>query len=79
MLKCKMKIKVILEDHLSKYRSVLMGIAMLSIMLSHQRFVHVFPFNVFESYGHWGVDVFLFLSGMGMVRSLMTYSTKFFY
>ena len=52
---------------------------MLSIMFSHQRFVHVFPFNVFESFGHWGVDVFLFLSGMGMVDSLMAHTVKEFY
>ena len=63
----------------SKYRSALMGVAMLSIMLSHQRFVHGLPWNVFEAYGHWGVDVFLFLSGMGMVRSLSKYSTGEFY
>ena len=63
----------------SEYRSALMGIAMLSIMLSHQRFVHFFPFNVFEAYGHWGVDIFLFLSGMGMVRSLENHSLGLFY
>jgi peptidoglycan/LPS O-acetylase OafA/YrhL len=63
----------------SEYRSALMGIAMLSIMLSHQRFVHFFPFNVFEAYGHWGVDIFLFLSGMGMVRSLENHSIGLFY
>ena len=71
--------KALFFDNFSRYRSVLMGIAMLSIMLSHQRFVHVFPFNVFESYGHWGVDIFLFLSGIGMVRSLATHSVSEFY
>ena len=74
-----MSAKVIFEGNYSRYRSTLMGVAMLSIMFSHQRFVHVFPFNVFESFGHWGVDVFLFLSGMGMVGSLMAHTVKEFY
>ena len=65
--------------HFSKYRSAVMGIAMLSIMLSHQRFLHGLPWNVFEVYGHWGVDIFLFLSGMGMVRSLSIHPIREFY
>ena len=67
------------QNKISDYRSILMGVAMLSIMLSHQRFVHCFPFNVFEAFGHWGVDIFLFLSGMGMVRSLESHSIRQFY
>lgn len=43
---------------------------MLSVMLFHQYFTSVVPFNAFHNFGNWGVDVFLFLSGMGLVRSL---------
>lgn len=74
-----MNCRTLFFENYSKYRSALMGVAMLSIMFSHQRFVHVFPFNIFESYGHWGVDIFLFLSGMGMVSSLASRSIKSFY
>ena len=74
-----MSAKVLFEGNYSRYRSTLMGVAMLSIMLSHQRFVHVFPINLFMSFGHWGVDIFLFLSGMGMVGSLMAHTVKEFY
>lgn len=52
---------------LSENRSQLMGLAMLSIMLFHQSFVregNMF-FALFHFCGHWGVDVFMLLSGMG--------------
>lgn len=55
---------------ISEYRTSIMGLSMLSIMLFHQYFTSVIPFNFFHNYGHWGVDVFLFLSGMGMINSL---------
>jgi peptidoglycan/LPS O-acetylase OafA/YrhL len=54
----------------SEYRTAIMGLAMLSVMLFHQYFTSVVPFNAFHNFGNWGVDVFLFLSGMGLVRSL---------
>ena len=54
----------------SEYRTAIMGLAMFSIMLFHQYFTSIVPFNVFHNFGYWGVDVFLFLSGMGLVRSL---------
>ena len=54
----------------SDYRTAIMGIAMLCIMLFHQYFTSVVPFNIFHNFGNWGVDVFVFLSGMGLVRSL---------
>ncbi len=52
---------------LSENRSQLMGLAMLSIMLFHQQFVGAGSlfFAFFHFCGHWGVDVFMFLSGMG--------------
>ena len=54
----------------SEYRTSIMGLSMLSIMLFHQYFTSTIPFNAFHNFGYWGVDVFLFLSGMGLVRSL---------
>lgn len=64
---------------ISENRKALMGLSMLSIMLFHQYFTSVLPFNFFHNYGHWGVDVFLFLSGMGLVNSLNRHSLKVFY
>lgn len=64
---------------ISENRIALMGLSMFSIMLHHQYFTSVIPFNFFHNYGHWGVDVFLFLSGMGLVNSLNKYSLKVFY
>ncbi len=63
----------------SKYRTAIMGMSILCIMLFHQYFTSIFPFNVFHNFGYWGVDVFLFLSGMGLVHSLETYSIRTFY
>ena len=63
----------------SEYRTAIMGIAMLSVMLFHQYFTSVFPFNIFHNIGNWGVDVFLFLSGMGLVRSLERNSLSIYY
>ena len=54
----------------SEYRTAIMGLAMMSVMLFHQYFTSIIPFNAFHNFGNWGVDVFLFLSGMGLVRSL---------
>lgn len=64
---------------ISKYRTSIMGISMLSIMLFHQNFISIFPFKIFHYYGYWGVDVFLFLSGMGLVRSIESNSLPVFY
>lgn len=63
----------------SKYRTAVMGLAMVSVMLFHQYFTSVVPFNAFHNFGNWGVDVFLFLSGMGLVRSLETNSLPVYY
>lgn len=63
----------------SKYRTAIMGLSMLSIMLFHQYLSSVFPFNFFHNFGYWGVDVFLFLSGVGLVYSLKKNSIRIFY
>ena len=56
-----------------------MGLSMLSIMLFHQYLSSVFPFNFFHNFGYWGVDVFLFLSGAGLVYSLNKNTIWIFY
>lgn len=56
-----------------------MGVAMLSIMLFHQYFCSTWPLNLFQKVGFWGVEIFLFLSGMGLVRSLRKNTLKEFY
>ncbi len=55
---------------ISEYRSAIMGLAIIAIILFHQKFVKDFPLSIFQYYGHWGVDVFLLLSGMGLINSL---------
>lgn len=58
-------------NNISKYRSSLMGIAMLSVFLFHSmgdwmpQFIHNIAAN-----GAIGVDVFLFLSAMGLTYSI---------
>ena len=52
---------------------------MISIILFHQYFISLFPFNLFHNYGYWGVEVFLFLSGMGLVKSIESNSITNYY
>ncbi len=63
----------------SEYRSAIMGLSMLSIMLYHQYITSVVPFNFFHNFGYWGVDVFLFLSGAGLVYSLKKNTIRIYY
>jgi peptidoglycan/LPS O-acetylase OafA/YrhL len=63
----------------SENRTAIMGLAMLSVMLFHQYFTSVIPFNIFHNFGYWGVDVFLFLSGMGLVQSLKKNTLQEYY
>ena len=46
---------------LSKNRSYIMGLAMISIMLFHQTWVKDLPFLGFRFVGHYGVDLFFFV------------------
>lgn len=64
---------------ISEHRSNIMGLSMLSVMLFHQYFTDALPFNFFHNFGYWGVEMFLFLSGMGLVNSLQKNTTKVFY
>lgn len=63
----------------SRFRTEIMGLAMLSIMLFHQCFTNIPPFNIFHNFGYWGVDIFLFLSGMGLIDSLNKNTLKEYY
>lgn len=69
-----------LNDLISHNRTSIMGIAMMSIMLFHQPFFYGNTFvDFFHLFGHWGVDVFLFVSGFGLVHSLRKNSISNFY
>lgn len=71
--------KIAFGNVISENRTAIMGLAMLSVMLFHQYFTSVVPFNAFHNFGNWGVDVFIFLSGMGLVRSLEKYPLLIYY
>lgn len=47
-----------------------MGISMIIIMLFHQHFVERALFNPVSTFGLWGVDIFMFVSGYGCAYSI---------
>ncbi len=57
---------------LSRYRSELMGLAMISVMLFHSWDLDLglSPLNYLRSIGFGGVDIFMLLSGIGLAMSL---------
>lgn len=60
---------------LSKYRSSLMGISIIMILLCHARMDGAQLPDIILSIlalGNWGVDIFLLLSGVGMYYSIST-------
>jgi peptidoglycan/LPS O-acetylase OafA/YrhL len=62
---------------LSRQRSILMGLAVASVMLFHSRFalppdLWAIPLRLVQSIGFFGVDVFFLLSGMGLAWSAST-------
>ena len=63
----------------SHHRTEIMGVSMLAVILFHQYFTSAIPFNFFHFFGYWGVDVFLFLSGMGIVNSIKKYPTSIYF
>lgn len=68
------------NDLLSKHRTFIMGCAMIAIMLFHQPFFHDNLFVMgFHFFGLWGVDLFLMISGFGIVYSLKKNSVKQYY
>ncbi len=64
---------------LSQNRSYIMGLAMISIMLFHQTWVKWLPLLGFRFYGNLGVDLFIFVSGFGIVYSLQKHNVGEFY
>ena len=56
-------------DLISKYRSVIMGIAILWVVLFHSSVSYGFLINSVARLGNIGVDIFLFLSGIGLFFS----------
>ena len=61
-----MKIKDIELANISRYRSELMGAAMLFVILFHVGLPREDTFFGLRRMGNIGVDIFLFLSGMGL-------------
>ena len=55
---------------ISKYRSELMGWAILWIMMLHFTFTQIKPLGFMAQYGFAGVDIFMMLSGLGLFFSL---------
>ncbi|WP_162852607.1 acyltransferase family protein [Dinghuibacter silviterrae] len=55
---------------LSTHREALMGLAILWIMLFHAEVVLPKPLSWIQETGYGGVDIFLFLSGLGLYYSL---------
>ncbi len=64
---------------ISLQRSAIMGISIIAVILFHQDFVSSFPLSIFHYFGNWGVDVFLLLSGMGLVNSLRKNPIRIYY
>lgn len=65
---------------LSTYRSELMGWSILWIMMLHFQFITIKPLGFIAQYGFAGVDIFMFVSGLGLYHSLRRYSSiGFFY
>ncbi len=61
--------KKIIET-ISKYRDALMGVAILWVMLHHSGLNLPNPFFVIKRSGYCGVDIFMFVSGLGCAYSL---------
>lgn len=61
-----MKIKDIELANISRYRGELMGAAMLFVILFHVGLSRTDPFYGLRRCGNVGVDIFLFLSGVGL-------------
>lgn len=59
------------NDLVSESRAFIMGVVMIVIMLFHASFGFLGKLGLlFSIYGHWGVDIFLYLSGFGLYYAL---------
>lgn len=65
--------------YLRNHRAFLMGLAMISVMLYHQRWFSGGIFDFFHYVGLLGVDVFLFISGWGIFQSLSKNPLKIYF
>lgn len=67
------------KEILSSSRTFLMGIAMISVVMFHERLLPTFFLTtLFRLFGCWGVDIFLFLSGFGCAYAMRKYMASFF-
>ena len=57
-------------ERVSKYRNALMGISILWIMVHHSGLNLPNPVFALKRTGYAGVDIFMFLSGLGCAVSL---------
>lgn len=65
-----MKLELFCIKDISTYRSELMGWAILWIMMLHFTFNQIKPLGFIAQYGFAGVEIFLFVSGLGLYYSL---------
>ena len=63
-------LKVFDLSDISKYRSELMGWAIVWIMMLHFTFITIKPLGFIAQYGFAGVDIFMLVSGFGLYFSL---------
>ena len=73
-----------MEETIKKYRSEIMGIATIMILLGHsvfygKGFVNYGFLNDFITLGYSGVDIFLFLSGFGLAFSIQNNNKRTFW
>lgn len=76
--------KVPVKEIVNGNRTFIMGCAMISIMLFHQPFLFPsypvgIPFEFFHLVGYHGVELFLFVSGLGIASSLSRNSIHNYY
>ena len=64
-----MKLSFEIKD-ISTYRSEIMGMAILWIMMLHFTFTQIKPLGFIAQYGFAGVDIFIMVSGFGLFFSL---------
>lgn len=68
------------NELISKYRTPIMGCAMIVVMLFHQPFISdSYVDGLFRLFGYWGVEIFLFVSGFGIVYSLQRNDVRTYY
>lgn len=80
-LKFVMSNNYLIRDKVSFYRDALMGFATIGVVLFHF-YYWIKPSLIasfFAHYGHWGVDIFLFLSGFGCAFALKKYDSRLFW